>query len=168
MSEFSFGGGGDGGSTPSIYTGWAQYSDTQYTAEAPFSVVADVDTIVPNNGLNFIDSQKPEDIATFYDGTVVTGRNGDGLNITFDATVIPSVAANIVEFWFEIGAGIELYRRIISFPKGAGVARPISFSVSGYTLDTWEATGATMHMVADGAVDIYGQRLVLTRTHKAR
>ena len=151
-------------------TGWAQYEDTVYTSGSPFSVSASTDTVLPNNKGNTLETQKPNDVTTFYDGTVITGRNGDGILITIDCTVEPtSGTATYAEFWLDIGGAVgELYRRIISFPKGTGVARPVNFTVSGYTLGTWETNGATVYVSSDGPIDIYGIRYVITRTHKAR
>ena len=150
-------------------TGWGAYNDTQYTSGSPLSLVADTDTLLPNNAGSVIETQKPSDIDTFYDGYVITGRAGDGLLITVDLIATPtSVAATSIELWFDIGGAVgELYRRIVTFPKGNGVPRPINFSTSAYTLDTWEANGATAYVRADGPVDIYNIRYVLTRTHKA-
>lgn len=151
-------------------TGWANYQDTQYTDVSPFSILADTDTILPNNAGSTLDSQKPADIATFYNGSVITGRNGDGLSITVDFVAIPtSAAATTLETWLDIGGSVgELYRRIVTFPKGSGVSRPINFTVNGYTLDTWEANGATVYVRSNGPVDIHTIRYLLTRTHKAR
>lgn len=151
-------------------SGWAQYADGQYTQSSPLSVVGNVDSVLPNNAASIIDSQKPEDVATFYDGTHITGRNGDGIALTVDLNAIPTqVGTTYVEIWLDIGGSVgELYKRIISFPKGSGIVRPINFSVSAYTLGTWEANGATVHIKANGNIDVYDVRYVITRTHKAR
>jgi len=150
-------------------TGWGQYQDTLYTDIAPFSILADTDTVLPNNAGGIIDSQKPSDVTTFYDGTVITGRAGDGLGITIDFTATPTAgSATFIEVWIDIGGAVgQLYKRIISFPKGTGIERPVNFTVIGYTLGTWETNGGTVYVRSDGPVDIYGQRYVLTRTHKA-
>ena len=149
-------------------TGWAQYADTQYTSGAPFSITADTDTVLPNNAAQVLESEKPSDVTTFYDGSVITGRNGDGITITVDLTATPtSAAATFIELWFDIGAPVgELYRRIVTFPKGNGVARPVNFTVTGYTLGTWELNGATAYVRANGPVDIHAIRYVITRTHR--
>ena len=148
-------------------TGWAQYADTQYTDVSPFSIVSNTDTVLPNNAGSVIDSQKPDDIATFYDGTVITGRNGDGLAITIDFNAVPTnVNTTYIEVWVDIGGAVgELYRRIISFPKGVGEIRPVNFTVVGYTLGTWETNGGTVYVRANGSADLYNIRYVLTRTH---
>lgn len=150
-------------------SGWSQYADTEYTSGAPLSIVADTDTVLPNNAGNVIETQKPADVTTFYDGSVITGRDGDGLMITLDLMSVPqSAGATYIEFWFDIGGAVgPLYRRIVSFPKGNGVVRPINFTVAGYTLNTWEANGATVYCRSNGPVNLYDIRYVLTRTHKA-
>ena len=152
----------------SANTGWGAYNDTQYTEGSPFSVSADTDTVLPNNAASTIETQKPTDITTFYDGSVITGRAGESILITIDLVATPtSPAATAIEIWLDIGGSIgELYRRIVTFPKGNGVARPINFTTSAYTLDTWEANGATVYVRCDGPVDIHGIRYVLTRVHK--
>lgn len=151
-------------------TGWAEYRDTQYTTGAAFAVVADIDTDLPNNAGAVIDSQKPIDITSFYTGGVITGRNGDGLLVTIDFKARPTnVSTTDMEIWLDIGGGIPpIYRRLITFPKGNGVERSVALTSGAYTLNTWEANGATVKVRANGPVDIYDIRYVLSRTHKAR
>lgn len=150
-------------------TGWGQWADTQYPCSGtPLSVSADTDTVLPNNGGSALTTYMPDDVPTFYDGSVITGRTGDGLLITVDMVSTPtSAATTYVEVWFDIGGAVgELYRRIISFPKGNGVVRPINFTVAGYTLDTWEANGATVFIRANGTVEVCDVRYIITRTHR--
>lgn len=156
-------------------TGWAQYEDTQYTDVSPFAIVADTDTILPNNAVNIIDSEKPSDVTEFYDGTVITGRSGDGIGVTIDMIVTPtSAGTTFIEIWLDITGGTgtpvnlaNLYRRIVSFPKGNGVPRGVNFTTIGYTLGTWEANGAVVYVRANGSADIHAIRYIITRTHKA-
>lgn len=103
-------------------TGWGQYQDTQYTSVSPFALAADTDTNLPNNAGSVIETQKPTDVTTFYDGTVITGRNGDGVTLTIEFQAEPTnVATTYLEVWVDIGGSVgELYRRIITFPKGQG------------------------------------------------
>ena len=148
-------------------TGWGQYSDTQYTSTA-FSVAANVDTALPNNKGGVIESYKPADVTTFYDGSVITGRTGDSMTITIDMSALPtSATTTLLEVWFDIGGSFgELYRRLISFPKGNGIVRPINFTVGVYSLDTWAANGASVFCRANGPVDLSNIRYVITRTHR--
>lgn len=150
-------------------SGWGAYGDTQYTVGSPFALAANTDTALPNNGLNAIESQKPIDIVTFYDGTVITGRDGDGISITFEFKAVPGSTTNTyVEIWIDIGGTVgELYRRTLSFSKGAGTYS-LNASFTGYTLGTWEANGGTVYVRSNTTVDMYAIRYILTRTHKAR
>lgn len=157
-------------------TGWGDYVDTQYTSVSPFQLVTGVVRSLPNNKGTVIETQLPTDVTTFYDGTVITGRNGDGILITVDFKATPRAAGtNELEIYLDITGGTgtpanlaKLYPRQITFNKGVGVEKPINFTTSAYTLNTWEANGGVFKIVANGACDIYDIRYVLTRTHKAR
>lgn len=157
-------------------TGWATYVDTQYTSGAPFSVLANTVTNLPNNAGNIIDSQKPSDITTFYDGTVVTGRNGDNLDLQIYFLATPTSANQWVEIWIDITGGTgtpanlaNLYRQTFTFPKGAGTERGVVYALpSSYTLGTWEANGGVVKIESDAALTIHGITYNLDRSHKAR
>lgn len=149
-------------------TGWAQYADTLYTSGAPLTLVADANTALPNNAGTIIDTHKPSDVPSFYAGGKITGRSGDALLITIDFLALPtSVNTTYLDLWFNIGGTVgELYRRVISFPRGNGVVRPIVYTTLVYTLDTWEANGATVNVRANGATSIYNIRYVIARVHR--
>lgn len=157
--------------TRARWSGWAEYQDTQYTSGSPFALTADQDTILPNNAGTTRDSQKPPDVATFYNSETqkITGRDGDGLNIFIYFTAVPATAAgNYIDLWLDIGDPVgELYRRTITFPKGNGVAAGISMSIAGFTLDTWETNGGSAMVRSSTNCSLYGIRYVLTRTHKS-
>jgi hypothetical protein len=151
-------------------TGWASYVDTQYTnSGSPFVLAANTDTILPNNAGTIIDSQKPNDIVTFYDGSVITGRNGDNLDIMIYFKAVPSSVNQYLDIWIDIGGAIgELYRQTFEFPKGAGVERGVLYSLpSAYTLNTWEANGGTVYLRSNSDLDIFGINYNFDRSHKA-
>lgn len=151
-------------------TGWASYSDGQYTSGSPFALLANTDTVLPNNAAVVVDHQKPDDVASFYSGGKITGRNGDSAVVTLDLVAVPNgVGSTLLEIWFNIGGSVgQLYRRSITFPKGNGVPLAVNFSVFVYTLDTWQANGATVYVRGNGDFSIYGIRYVIGRMHKAR
>lgn len=157
-------------------TGWGNYADTQYTSISPFPVLANTDTLLPNNKLNSLEIQKPIDVATFYDGTTIPGRNGDDIIISIEFDIVPTAAATtLCEVWIDITGGTgtptnlaNLYRRPFTFPKGTGIERKVSFTQSGYTLNTWEANGGVVKIRTNGTADIYNVNYILKRTHKAR
>lgn len=157
-------------SLQTVDTGWGEYADTAYTSGSPFLVSTDTDTVLPNNKGTVIETQKPADVTTFYNGAQITGRNGDSILVTIDAILLPTGAGTtFVELWFDIGGDIgTLYKRIISFPKGVGIARPLNYTTAAYNLNTWETNGATVYIRANGPLSVYDIRYVITRTHKAR
>lgn len=151
-------------------TGWASYVDTQYTSVSPFTVAANTDTALPNNAGTIIDAQKPTDVTEFYDGTVITGRNGDALDVMIYFKAESSAVDQFLDVWIDIGGAVgELYRQTFSFPKGSGTERGILYSLpSAYTLDTWETNGGTVYVRSNGSCDIYDITYNFDRTHKAR
>lgn len=160
-----------------VGNGWADYADTQYNSSSPFSISANTDTDIPNDGLAGPKSQIPAGISSLittydaggYTASKINGITGDSYIITINCEVTPtSGATTFIEFWFDIGGSVgELYRRIISFPKGNGVARPVTISTLVYTLDTWESNGATVYCRANGTANIHSVRYVIERTYKA-
>jgi len=149
-------------------TGWAKYSDTVYTSVSPFLLLADTDTILPNNAGTVLDDEKPRDVTSFYTGGKITGRVGDGILIRVDLAAKPtSAAAEELDIWFDIGDGNgKIFPELKTFPKGNGIERLISFTVSGYTLATWTANGATLYVRCNGTVSIYDISYTITRTHR--
>lgn len=157
-------------------TGWAEYRDTTYVTGSPFSLLASTITNLPNNAGSIIQDQKPVDVTTFYNGSIITGRSGDGILITIDFIITPTQpATTYAEVWLDITGGTgtptnfaNLYKHIITFPKGTGTERPISIVIGGYTKATWETNGAVVKVLANGTAEIKDIRYVITRTHKAR
>jgi hypothetical protein len=152
-------------------TGWASYVDTQYQLEAnAFTALADVTTDLPNNSGTIFDAQKPLDVPTFYDGTVITGRNGDQLDVMLYFQAVPSVVNQWLEIWIDIGGGVgALYRQTFAFPRGTGVSRGIVYGLpSAYTAATWQANGGTVKVLSNADVDIFDINYNFDRSHKAR
>jgi hypothetical protein len=157
-------------------TGWGDYSDGLYTEASPLALVANVATFLPNDKATTLETQKPTDIATFYDGARIIGRNGDGLAVTVNFKAKPTVTAtDEVMVFVDITAGTgtpvkfaNLFKNITSFKQGVGVERPISLTFSGYTAATWETNGGRIKIQANGACDVYDISYTITRTHKAR
>ena len=150
-------------------TGWGAYTDTQYTAGSPFSLAANTDTVLPNNKGSIIETHKPLDVVTFYDGSVITGRNGDGLSLTLELKATPASGTNTyLEIWLDIGSGTApVYPHTIPFVKGLTTYN-LNVSYSAYTLSTWEANGAIVKVRSNTNCTIHGIRYILTRTSKAR
>lgn len=152
-------------------SGWASYVDTQYpNSGTAFTVSANTATALPNNAGTVVDSQKPSDITTFYDGTVITGRDGDSLDAMLYFKAYPSHNNQSLDIWIDIGGTVgELYRQTFAFPKGANTEKGILYALpSGYTGATWQANGGTVYVESDFSFDAYDITYNFDRSHKAR
>lgn len=152
-----------------VESGWATYVDTQYTSGSPFSVSADTDTVLPNNALSKIETQKPESITEFYDGSQILGVNGNAIDIMIYFKATPSAQNQYLDLWIDIGGSIgELYRQSFAFPRGAGVERGILYALpSAYTLNTWEANGGTVYIRSNAALTLHTCNFNFDLSHKA-
>lgn len=153
-------------------TGWEDIVDGQYTSGSPFQPSTSSWTAIDFDSITRRNSQVPADVGSFFDDatSTITGRNGDGISITLEFTAKPTTATvTYLDVAFDIGGGIgRIYPRTITFPKGQNQERIVSFNVDGYTLDTWEQNGAAIVFNPNAAIDIFGCRVVVTRTHRAR
>lgn len=157
-----------------LWTGWYDYTDSQYNESNPFVMSGGVEYTMPNDAQGFLTrGQLPEDNDYpngFYNGTHILGKWNDSLLITVDFKAkSTSGTDSYIEVWFDIGGGIApLYKRINTFPKGNNVERPITLTTNVYTLNTWEQNGALVKVFSDDNAEIYDIRFVISRMHKAR
>ena len=147
-------------------TGWAAYVHTG----DPQAITANIDTALTNNAGSVIETQKPTDIASFYDGAVITGRIGDSIMAGVEFTFTPSDGvASMLSVCIDIGGAIgKLYVEEFPITNGAEVPHRISYHPPAYTLDTWQANGGTVTVRADGPGVVTATRYVIHRLHKAR
>lgn len=147
-------------------TGWSAYTHTG----AAQALLANTKVSLANNAGTVINTQKPSDIASFYDGTVIPGRLNDGILMGIEFTYTPSSGiASQLELSVDIGAPIgELYAKEFGIWKGSGVAHKISYSTPAYMGSTWVANGGTLKVISDGPGSITQQRYVFHRIHKGR
>jgi len=112
--------------------------------------------------------QKPDDIATFYDGTEITGRDGDGLSIMIYFKCTPSSINSELDIWIDIGGAVgELYRETKYF-RGTAVKSVLYTLPAGYTRATWEANGGIIYVKPSVNMTFYGMNYNFLRTHKAK
>lgn len=154
------------------FTGWADYTDGTYTTGSPLSLSTGVKITLPNDGDTIRDSQKPIDVASFYNPLTskILGRNGDGLGVTLEFKVRPTTASvTKISVTIDIGGVVgEIYPRDFILTKGQNVEHYYLSSFLAYTLDTWESNGGEFKIVADAPAEVYDIRFLFHRTHKAR
>lgn len=150
--------------------GWASYEDSQYTEASPLSLSANTAADLDNDGVNGVQTYEPPGV-DLYDtvNRKISGIEGESRVITVEFKIKPtSGSTEKAEVWFDIGGSIgQIYRRIVSFPKGNGVEHNVVMTTAVYTLDTWEANGASVWIEADGPAEVYDIRYMIVRTSKA-
>ena len=153
------------GAAAQLASGWGAYVHTGATQV----LAAGVKVTLDNNAGSVIETQKPADITTFYDGSAITGREGDGVAIGVELTFTPSSgAASLITVAIDIGGAVgELYVQEYTILHGSGVAHKVAYVANAYQLDTWEANGGLVKVVANGAGDVTLVRYVIQRLHKA-
>ena len=158
--------------SPPTWTGWGDYVNGEYTEASPLQPAVGQWTLVDWDNVTVRDSQKPLDVETLFDLTTsgITGRNGDGLMCAVELIGKPTTNnPTYVDFAIDIGGAIgRIYPQEFSFPRGQGVARPRTIPFPPYTLDTWEANTGRIAVNPNAGIDLYGFRVVVHRTHKAR
>jgi len=147
-------------------TGWGAYFHTGSSQ----SLSTNTKVTLTNNAGTILHPQKPDDIDSFYESNLITAREGDGLAIAVELTFTPdnSTASNLY-MAVDIGGSVgEIYPKDFPITKGASVAHKISYNITVYALDTWEANGGAVKIEADGPGVVTGVRYVIHRIHKAR
>lgn len=155
-------------------TGWAIYSDDQYTEGSPLTITAGQTVQLTNNAATVIDSQLPEGVTTFYDpiSDRVQGINiGDAYNVRTSFKAKTDSNNGYAEIDFNIGASvgdIVILTESINFPRGAGIERSFTTTDLVYSLGTYVANGCAFEIRGiTGTTTIYDISVMVARVHKA-
>lgn len=148
-------------------TGWGAYFD----GAGSQAISAATRTQVTINSAATIVTQKPADVATFWDNSTntITGREGDAIVVKVQCIFTPSDAtASMALFDVDIGGSIGIVEyHTFTIALGSGVAHYLSWTFVAYTLDTWEANGGKIYITTDGPGALTSKRVVIARVHKA-
>lgn len=147
-------------------SGWGAYVNTGASQHLSGGVKA---TLANNRGA-VLEMEKPADVATFYDGSVIPGRNGDGVAIGIELTFTPSSGqSSAIVVSIDIGGAVgELYSQEYAILKGGGIPHRVAYTATAYMLDTWAANGGTVKVICDGPGEVTAVRYVIQRLHKAK
>lgn len=146
-------------------TGWGAYIHTG----AAQALTANNKVTLTNNAGTILHNEKPSDIPAFYSGGLITGRAGDSIAVGIELTFTPSDGtASSLYLAIDIGGAVgEIYPDDFAILKGQDVPHRISYNVTAYTLDTWQANGGAVKVLADGPGAVTAMRYVIHRLHKA-
>jgi len=156
---------------PAVYqvTGWAEYSDTEYTEGSPLAVSEGTTVDLPNNSGTVIDDYLPTGVSSLYDGTVITPDTvGDSYEVAIRFKTKSSINEGAVRLAIDIGGGLgEITADGRRLNKGTGEENTLQINFSVYSLATFIANGGTIKFEAvAGDQSVYDIRYIITRTHK--
>ena len=133
------------------------------------AIVADTPTLLVNDAQAFTDeSQLPADLDTYYDGTHIVGRSGDGMLIKVSLTFTPSdETASDLTLWLDIGGVFtRIFEESHEIAYGAGEPHRIILDMIAYNRDTWEANRGRIWVESDGDGLISEVAYQIHRIHK--
>jgi len=160
---------------PSVYTGWAQYIDGEYTSGSPLSVNSSKVQITVNPTIGAgskIETYLPAGVGEFWDDTnnrIQAQKEGDAYTVRLNFTGDPAGVSDFGQIIFDIGDGapdIPIATRTVSFAKAT--ATTVSTTTSLFSLSTFVANGCKIYFDTSDSgdnVDIYDISVVITRTH---
>lgn len=147
--------------------GWANYADP-----ATQTLAAGVRTVWVNAATSKDETQKPSEIATWWDtlNNKIPGRDGDAINIRLKMTATPQdTTASSLLIEFDIGGAIGvLDSHKFPLTDGAQVSMPITYPLPAFNRATFAQNGATIYVTADGPVTLSNKALLVQRVHRGR
>jgi len=151
-------------------TGWAQYTDGQYTSGSPLNVAAGDTATLFNNAASTITSDLPIGTDSLWnrtDSTIIGKYVGDAYTIRIDFTAESSSNDGYFDLGIDIGGTQNfILQDTYLFPKGQNAPHKYSVTHSIYTLDTFIANGGKIKIIGGvGTTEIYDVNFVITRTH---
>ncbi len=135
------------------------------------NILADTPSLLVNDAQGFVDeSQLPSDIDTYYDGTYIKGKSGDGMLIKVSMTFTPADQnASDLTIWLDIGGVFtRIFETSNEIAYGAGEEHRIILDMIAYNRDTWEANGGRVWVESDGDGAISEVSYQIHRIHKAK
>jgi len=153
--------------------GWAYYQDSTYTSGSPL-VVNNARVQLTNDGLgaNTEDAYLPNGISALWIGNKITPENvGDAYEIRIDFKAKMSQTNAYGEVQLDIGDGsiINIIKRTITFPRGAGVEHSFSMGFPIFCLSTFVTNGGKLYFDTTQGSDnmsVYDIAIFIARINK--
>lgn len=155
----------------SLPSGWEDHADGGYLLSAPYAYLSAAGWVpLPNDSQGALTrtTYKPSDLDALFAGGKILGREGDTILVNIEFTAVPLSGGDaVLEVAIDIGGAVgRIYEHTLTFPKGAGVARNVSYSLQAYTLDTWESNGGQPVISCNRDLNVYGIRCVVGTLHR--
>lgn len=157
-----------------VNTGWAIYSDTEYTEGSPLVINSGQTVQLTNNAGTVIDSQLPNGVTSFYNNVsdrVLGINSGDAYSVRISFKAKTNNNNGYAEIDFNIGASTGetvILTRDVNFPRGSGVERAFTSTNLVYSFPTYVENGCAFEFRGiTGNTSIYDISFMIARLHNA-
>jgi hypothetical protein len=156
-------------------TGWAQYSDTQYTSANPLVITQGNTGTISLDGLTgTVKTQMPSNTTDLFDvstSKITPIKSGDGYCLSLGFNASTNNNSGDFDIFLDIGGSFTKFKaENKTFPKGSGVVRPFMYNISAfYAGDTFLANGGFIKVTSNtGTTSLFDFDLQIHKTHDAR
>jgi hypothetical protein len=157
-------------SSSSIH-GWANYADSVWTEQSPFSILAGNTAVLDNNANTNIEAYLPIGVSTFYDGLnnkILAENIGDSYTISVRFRAKTSINNDYFDIGLDIGGTLNfILTESKVFHKGINEEQIFNITFVVFSLNTFVVNGGQIKISArTGNLSIYDIDYLIVRTHK--
>lgn len=154
-------------------TGWASYSDTNYSSISPLIINENDTSVLENNAGSSITSYLPDGIFSFYDSIlnkIILENVGDSYVMRVDFKASSSALNGLAYIKLNIkGTQNVILQKFITFPKGSDLIHDFSFTFNFYSLHDLVSNGGEIKIESvSGNTSIHDVIFLITRVHKQK
>ena len=155
-------------------TGYATYTDTQYTQANPLVITAGAVVNMPNNASISLSDQIPSGVASLYNGSRLVSNDARAAYIIRVGFTVSSTsqtgAIGLVADISTAGDGsTPIINKSLALIRGANTPYPIVFSELYFSRETFVSNGAILLFESiTGDSSIYDISYVIAKVHKGR
>jgi hypothetical protein len=151
--------------------GWANYADSVWTEQSPFSILAGNTAVLDNNANTNIEAYLPIGVSTFYDGLnnkILAENIGDSYTISVRFRAKTSINNDYFDIGLDIGGLMNfILTESKVFHKGINEEQIFNITFVVFSLNTFVVNGGQVKISAKtGNLSIYDIDYLIVRTHK--
>jgi hypothetical protein len=151
--------------------GWANYADSVWTEQSPFSILAGNTAVLDNNANTNIEAYLPIGVSTFYDGLnnkILAENIGDSYTISVRFRAKTSINNDYFDIGLDIGGPMNfILTESKVFHKGINEEQIFNITFVVFSLNTFVVNGGQVKISAKtGNLSIYDIDYLIVRTHK--
>jgi hypothetical protein len=151
--------------------GWANYADSVWTEQSPFSILAGNTAVLDNNANTNIEAYLPIGVSTFYDGLnnkILAENIGDSYTISVRFRAKTSINNDYFDIGLDIGGLMNfILTESKVFHKGINEEQIFNITFVVFSLNTFVVNGGQIKISAKtGNLSIYDIDYLIVRTHK--